>query len=124
SGMHVNMSLFKDGENMFFDEASERQLTDIASQFIAGLLEHATNFTAVTNPIVNSYKRLVPGYQAPCYVAWSSSNRSLLLRIPSSRGVSTRVEVRSVDPASNPYLALSVLLASGLDGIEHKLHPP
>lgn len=124
SGMHVNMSLFKDGKNMFFDEASERQLTGVASQFIAGLLEHATNFTAVTNPIVNSYKRLVPGYQAPCYVAWSSSNRSPLLRIPSSRGVSTRVEVRSVDPASNPYLALSVLLASGLDGIEHKSQPP
>lgn len=124
SGMHVNMSLFKDGENMFFDEAREHQLTDVAYHFIAGLLEHATNFTAVTNPIVNSYKRLVPGYQAPCYVAWSSSNRSPLLRIPSSRGVSTRVEVRSVDPASNPYLALSVLLASGLDGIEHKTHPP
>lgn len=124
SGMHVNMSLFKDGENKFFDEASERQLTDVAYQFIAGLLEHATNFTAVTNPIVNSYKRLVPGYQAPCYVAWSSSNRSPLLRIPSSRGMSTRVEVRSVDPASNPYLALSVLLASGLDGIEHKKQPP
>ncbi|MCF3942353.1 type I glutamate--ammonia ligase [Oceanobacillus alkalisoli] len=124
SGMHVNMSLFKDGENKFFDEASERQLTDVAYQFIAGLLEHATNFTAVTNPIVNSYKRLVPGYQAPCYVAWSSSNRSPLLRIPSSRGMGTRVEVRSVDPASNPYLALSVLLASGLDGIEHKKQPP
>lgn len=124
SGMHVNMSLFKNGVNQFFDEAGEDGLSSLAYQFIAGLLEHATNFTAITNPIVNSYKRLVPGYQAPCYVAWSNSNRSPLLRIPSSRGISTRVEVRSVDPAANPYLAMSVLLASGLDGIEHEKEPP
>lgn len=124
SGMHVNMSLFKDGENIFFDEEAEMQLSKKAYQFMAGILEHATNFTAIANPIVNSYKRLVPGYEAPCYVAWSGSNRSPLLRVPSSRGLSTRVEVRSVDPASNPYLALSVLLAAGLDGIENEKEPP
>jgi len=124
SGMHVNMSLFKNGENVFFDETGERQLSKTAYQFVAGVLEHATNFTAITNPIVNSYKRLVPGYEAPCYVAWSSSNRSPLLRIPTSRGLSTRIEVRSVDPASNPYLALSVLLASGLEGLKKKKQPP
>lgn len=124
SGMHVNMSLFKNGQNMFFDENNEIELSKTAYQFIAGILEHATNFTAITNPIVNSYKRLVPGYEAPCYVAWSGSNRSPLLRIPSSRGLSTRIEVRSVDPASNPYMALSVLLAAGLDGIEKEKEPP
>lgn len=87
-------------------------------------MKHATSFTAVTNPTVNSYKRLVPGYEAPCYVAWSAQNRSPLIRIPASRGISTRVEVRSVDPAANPYLALSVLLAAGLDGIKNKLEAP
>ncbi|GAA3323902.1 hypothetical protein GCM10020331_049630 [Ectobacillus funiculus] len=86
--------------------------------FLAGILKHATSFTAVTNPTVNSYKRLVPGYEAPCYVAWSARNRSPLIRIPASRGLSTRVEVRSVDPAANPYLAMAVLLAAGLDGIK------
>ncbi|WP_157087628.1 type I glutamate--ammonia ligase [Oceanobacillus damuensis] len=124
SGMHVNMSLFKDGENVFFDKSGEMQLSNTAYQFIAGVIEHATNFTAVTNPTVNSYKRLVPGYEAPCYVAWSGSNRSPLLRIPSSRGLSTRVEARSVDPSANPYMALAVLLAAGLDGVENKLEAP
>lgn len=124
SGMHVNMSLFKDGENTFFDPKGKLQLSDTAYQFIAGIMKHATSFTAVTNPTVNSYKRLVPGYEAPSYVAWSAMNRSPLLRIPNSRGLSTRVEVRSVDPSANPYLALSVLLAAGLDGIENKLTPP
>jgi len=124
SGMHVNMSLFKDNENAFFDPDGELQLSEIAYQFIAGSMKHATNFTAVTNPTINSYKRLVPGYEAPSYVAWSASNRSPLLRIPNSRGISTRVEVRSVDPSANPYLALSVLLAAGLDGIKNKLTPP
>ena len=83
-------------------------------------MKHATAFTAITNPTVNSYKRLVPGYEAPCYVAWSTSNRSPLVRIPASRGLSTRVEVRSVDPAANPYLALAVLLKAGLDGIKNQ----
>lgn len=124
SGMHVNMSLFKDNENMFFDKKGDMELSEIAYQFTAGIIKHAKSFTAVTNPIVNSYKRLVPGYEAPCYVAWSGLNRSPLVRIPSSRELSTRIEVRSVDPAANPYMALAVLLASGLDGIKHKLIPP
>ena len=124
SGMHVNMSLFQDGENKFFDTKGEIQLSETAFQFTAGIMRHATNFTAVTNPTVNSYKRLVPGYEAPSYVAWSASNRSPLVRIPYSRGLSTRIEVRSVDPSANPYLAMSVLLAAGLDGIEKKLTPP
>ncbi|MEH7387080.1 type I glutamate--ammonia ligase [Bacillus sp. JJ1521] len=124
SGMHCNLSLFKGGENAFFDPNAELQLSDNARHFIAGILKHAPNFTAVTNPTVNSYKRLVPGYEAPCYVAWSAQNRSPLVRIPASRGLSTRVEVRSVDPAANPYMAMAVLLAAGLDGIKNKLTPP
>lgn len=124
SGMHCNLSLFKDGKNAFFDPASDLQLSDDARYFTAGVLKHAINFTAITNPTVNSYKRLVPGYEAPCYVAWSAQNRSPLIRIPASRGMSTRIEVRSVDPAANPYLAMAVLLASGLDGIKNKLTPP
>jgi len=124
SGMHVNMSLFKDGANVFFDENGNEQLSETAYQFIGGIIDHATNFTAITNPTVNSYKRLVPGYEAPSYVAWSAENRSPLLRVPNSRGMSTRVEVRSVDPSSNPYMALSTLLAAGLDGIERKMDAP
>lgn len=124
SGMHVNMSLFNGGNNAFYDKEGDMELSDIAYQFTAGVIKHATNFTAVTNPTVNSYKRLVPGYEAPCYVAWSGTNRSPLVRIPYSRGLSTRIEVRSVDPAANPYLAMAVLFASGLDGIENQLRPP
>ncbi len=124
SGMHCNVSLFKDGENAFYDKSGNLQLSETAEQFIAGIIKHAPNFTAVTNPTVNSYKRLVPGYEAPCYVAWSAQNRSPLVRIPASRGISTRVEVRSVDPAANPYLALAVILKAGLDGIKNKMTPP
>ncbi|XXM71240.1 type I glutamate--ammonia ligase [Lysinibacillus sphaericus] len=124
SGMHCNMSLFKEGKNAFFDEKGDLQLSETARQFLAGTIKHATAFTAITNPTVNSYKRLVPGYEAPCYVAWSAQNRSPLIRIPASRGISTRVEVRSVDPAANPYLAMSVLLAAGLDGIKNNLDAP
>ncbi|PEJ47758.1 MULTISPECIES: type I glutamate--ammonia ligase [unclassified Bacillus (in: firmicutes)] len=124
SGMHCNLSLFTNGKNAFYEESGELGLSETARHFIAGILKHAPNFTAVTNPTVNSYKRLVPGYEAPCYVAWSARNRSPLIRIPASRGLSTRVEVRSVDPAANPYLALSVLLAAGLDGIKNKLEAP
>ncbi len=124
SGMHCNVSLFKGKENAFYDTKGELELSETAYQFIAGIIKHAPNFTAVTNPTVNSYKRLVPGYEAPCYVAWSAQNRSPLVRIPASRGLSTRVEVRSVDPAANPYLALAVLLKAGLDGIKNKLTPP
>ena len=124
SGMHTNMSLFKDGKNIFFDENGERKLSREAYSFIAGLLEHAKSLVAVTNPLVISYKRLVPGYEAPVYLAWSASNRSALIRIPAARGQSTRVELRCPDPSCNPYLALAVCLAAGLDGIERGLVPP
>lgn len=124
SGMHCNVSLFKGKENAFFDESSDLQLSETAYQFMAGVLKHVKGFTAVTNPTVNSYKRLVPGYEAPCYVAWSAQNRSPLIRIPASRGLSTRIEVRSVDPSANPYLAMAVILEAGLNGIEQQLTPP
>lgn len=124
SGMHFNVSLFKGKENAFYDESTELGLSETAMQFMAGILEHVQGFTAVTNPTVNSYKRLVPGYEAPCYVAWSAQNRSPLIRIPSARGLSTRVEVRSVDPSANPYLAMAVILEAGLEGIRQKLTPP
>ncbi|QTD41916.1 type I glutamate--ammonia ligase [Sporosarcina sp. Te-1] len=124
SGMHCNISLFKDGENVFFDENGERKLSDTAYQFMAGVLDHVRGFTAITNPTVNSYKRLVPGYEAPCYIAWSAQNRSPLIRIPASRGMSTRIEVRSVDSSANPYLAMAAILKAGLDGIKRNLQPP
>ncbi|CAM3708470.1 type I glutamate--ammonia ligase [Mesobacillus zeae] len=125
SGMHCNLSLFTNGKNAFYDTSDKAlELSETAYQFIAGIIKHASGFTAVTNPTVNSFKRLVPGYEAPCYVAWSARNRSPLVRIPASRGLSTRVEVRSVDPAANPYLAMAVLLKAGLDGIKNKLTPP
>lgn len=121
SGMHTNMSLFQNGKNAFADENSPDGLSELAHRFIAGLIEHAKGFCAITNPLVNSYKRLVPGYEAPCYIAWSGRNRSPLIRIPAARGNSTRIELRSPDPACNPYLALALLLASGLDGIKREL---
>ena len=124
SGMHFNMSLFNENGNAFYDKEDERQLSATAYQFIAGLIKHARGYTAVCNPIVNSYKRLVPGYEAPVYIAWSGKNRSPLIRIPESRGMSTRVELRSVDPSANPYLALATLLAAGLDGVKNKLEAP
>ena len=124
SGMHINMSLFKDGKNTFYDPNGERQLSKTAYSFIAGLLAHVKGMSAITNPLVNSYKRLVPGYEAPCYLAWSASNRSALIRIPAARGQSTRVELRCPDPCCNPYLALAVCLAAGLDGIEKGMTPP
>lgn len=124
SGMHSNMSLFKGNENAFYDPNGEHMLSETAMQFIAGILEHARAFTAITNPTVNSYKRLVPGYEAPCYVAWSLRNRSPLIRVPAKRGMSTRIEVRSVDPSANPYLAMAVMLAAGLDGVRRGLKPP
>lgn len=124
SGMHMNVSLFNGKENAFFDETGDLKLSETAYQFMAGILKHVQGFTAITNPTVNSYKRLVPGYEAPCYVAWSAQNRSPLIRIPSSRGISTRVEIRSVDPAANPYLAMAVILKAGLDGIKNKMTPP
>ncbi|MEH7482106.1 type I glutamate--ammonia ligase [Neobacillus drentensis] len=124
SGMHVNMSFFKGSENVFFDPSDELQLSDKAYQFIAGVLENVKSFTAVTNPLVNSYKRLVPGYEAPCYIAWSASNRSALIRIPAKKGLATRVELRCPDPSANPYLTFAVIAAAGLDGIEQGLEAP
>ena len=125
SGMHCNVSLFnEDGSNAFFDKEGELQLSETAYHFMAGILKHVRNFTAVSNPTVNSYKRLTPGYEAPVYVAWSPSNRSPLVRVPASRGMGTRLEVRSVDPSANPYLALAAILSAGLDGIKNKLTPP
>lgn len=124
SGMHFNMSLFNEEGNSFYDETTDNQLSQTALYFIGGLLKYATAFTAVCNPTVNSYKRLVPGYEAPVYVAWSERNRSPLIRIPASRQNSTRVELRSVDPSANPYLALAAILGAGLKGIEEKIDPP
>ncbi|MCH3989102.1 MAG: type I glutamate--ammonia ligase [Pediococcus pentosaceus] len=123
SGMHLNMSLFNKEGNAFYDEKGDLQLSQNAYWFLGGLLKHARSYTAVCNPIVNSYKRLVPGYEAPVYVAWSGSNRSPLIRVPSSKGLSTRFEVRSVDPAANPYLAIASVLEAGLDGIRNKIEP-
>ncbi|QKG84500.1 type I glutamate--ammonia ligase [Kroppenstedtia pulmonis] len=124
SGMHTHLSLFCGSENSFYDESDSLGLSETARYFLAGILKHAKGFTAITNPLVNSYKRLVPGYEAPCYVAWSPKNRSPLVRIPASRGLSTRIEVRSPDPAANPYLALAVMLKAGLDGIKNKMKLP
>ncbi|AYB37418.1 type I glutamate--ammonia ligase [Brevibacillus laterosporus] len=121
SGMHAHQSLFIGKENAFYDESDELGLSQTAKYYLAGLLKHARGFAAITNPLVNSYKRLVPGYEAPCYVAWSAKNRSPLVRIPASRGMGTRLEVRNPDPAANPYLALAVMLKAGLDGIKNKL---
>jgi len=121
SGMHTNLSLFKNGKNTFYDPESKNNLSEIALKFISGIMNYAKEFTFITNPTVNSYKRLVPGYEAPVYISWSEANRSTMIRIPSSRGKSTRVEVRSVDPSANPYLAMSVLLSSGLEGIINNL---
>ncbi len=120
SGMHHHMSLFNGDVNTFYDEDDELGLSETARYFIAGVLKHARNLVAITNPTVNSYKRLVPGYEAPVYVAWSPKNRSPLVRIPASRGLSTRIEVRHPDPSTNPYLGLTVLLKAGLDGIKNK----
>jgi glutamine synthetase len=125
SGMHTNQSLFNlDGTNAFFDEGGDLQLSSVAYKYIAGVLKNARSFVAVTNPLVNSYKRLVPGYEAPVYAAWSASNRSALVRIPAARGLSTRTEVRCPDPSTNPYLALAMMLNAGLDGIKNDLTAP
>ncbi len=125
SGMHINMSLAtEDGKNIFADENGKLGLSDDAYHFIAGVMKHARGMAAITNPLVNSYKRLVPGYEAPVYIAWSAKNRSPLIRIPASRGNGTRVELRNPDPTANPYLALALCLASGLDGIKNKLEVP
>jgi len=125
SGMHTHLSLFEDGENAFHDPSDEFDLSETAYSFLAGVLEHAPAITAVTNPTVNSYKRLVPGYEAPIYVAWSDVNRSALVRKPAARvPAASRIELRSPDPSCNPYLAIAVMLQAGLDGIERDLECP
>ena len=124
SGMHSNQSLMTaDGKNAFYDPASSNGLSENARYYIGGLLSHIKEFTALTNPLVNSYKRLVPGYEAPIYLTWSDSNRSSLIRIPAARGKGTRVELRCPDPTCNPYLAFAVMLRAGLDGIKNKIDP-
>ncbi len=125
SGMHINMSLSdKDGNNIFADTSDENGLSKEAYSFIAGIMEHMRAMSAITNPIVNSYKRLVPGYEAPTYIAWSATNRSPLIRVPAAKGPGTRIELRCPDCACNPYLAFAVCLAAGLDGIKRGLTPP
>ncbi|NMC27630.1 MAG: type I glutamate--ammonia ligase [Syntrophomonadaceae bacterium] len=124
SGMHMHISLFKEGSNIFYDPQSPDGLSTTCLSFIAGVMKHARAIAAVTNPTVNSYKRLVPGYEAPVYIAWSYKNRSPLIRIPARRGIGTRIEIRNPDPACNPYLGLAVILKAGLDGILSGLRPP
>lgn len=124
SGMHVNISLIKDGKNAFYNEEDQLGLSSVAYNFIAGVLKHIKEICPITNPLVNSYKRLVPDYEAPVYIAWSAKNRSPLIRVPSARGEGTRIELRSPDPSSNPYLVLACLLLAGLEGIKDNLEPP
>jgi glutamine synthetase len=124
SGMHMNQSLYKNGQNAFYDPQGPLQLSKEAYYYIGGLLKHAPAITAIANPLVNSYKRLVAGYEAPVYMAWSAQNRSPLIRIPAKRGPATRLELRSPDQSCNPYLALAVALKAGLDGIRNEIQPP
>ncbi|MDN5309221.1 MAG: glutamine synthetase [Methanolobus sp.] len=124
SGMHSNQSLMKGGQNAFYDPESADGLSQTAKYYIGGILKHIREFAAITNSTVNSYKRLVPGYEAPIYAAWSASNRSALIRIPATRGLGTRIELRCPDPACNPYLAFAAMLHAGLDGIKNKIEPP
>ena len=125
SGMHINMSLYDaDGKNAFADDGDENGLSMTAYQFIAGIMNHAAAMTALTNPIVNSYKRLIPGYEAPVYITWARNNRSPLIRVPVTRDGNVRIEMRSPDASANPYLALAVCLEAGLDGIRNKMTPP
>lgn len=124
SGMHTHQSLFRGNGNAFFDPGTPSQLSHVCMHYIGGLMAHAKGLTAICNPLVNSYKRLVPGYEAPVYIAWADRNRSPLIRVPARRGLSTRVEFRSPDPSCNPYLALAVMLKAGLDGIKKRIQPP
>lgn len=124
SGMHLNMSLFKNGQNMFDDPDGLKGLSETALYFLGGVLAHAKAITAVANPTINSFKRLVPGYEAPTYVAWSTSNRTPLVRVPAGRGKLTRLELRSGDPTANPYIAIAAALAAGIDGINNKIMAP
>lgn len=124
SGMHINMSLKKDGRNVFFDPEDENQLSKEAYWFIGGIMKHVKGMMAVTNPLVNSYKRLIAGYEAPVHIAWSAKNRSQMIRIPVARGEGTRIELRCPDPCCNPYLTIALCLAAGLEGIKNKIEPP
>jgi glutamine synthetase len=124
SGMHTHCSLFKDERNAFFDPDRPRQLSSLALHFIGGLLHHVRGLTRLANPTINSYKRLVPGYEAPVYVSWSVTNRSALIRVPAARGNSTRAEFRSPDPTCNPYLTFAGMIAAGMDGIDNRIEPP
>ena len=124
SGMHINMSLHQGGRNIFEDPGDPMGLSREAHWFIGGIMKHISGMAAVTNPLVNSYKRLVPGFEAPVYIAWSATNRSPLIRIPSVKGEGTRIELRSPDSAANPYLTLAVCLRAGLDGIANRIEPP
>lgn len=124
SGMHINLSLTKDGVNIFRDDEDKNGLSREAYYFIGGLMKHMKAITCITNPTVNSYKRFVPGYEAPVYMTWSTKSRSSMIRIPAVRGEHTRIELRSPDPSTNPYLAFAVLLAAGLDGIRNQILPP
>ncbi|MGE3277907.1 MAG: glutamine synthetase family protein [Vicinamibacterales bacterium] len=123
SGMHTHQALLRDGANAFFDEGGTGQLSAVCLQYIGGILRHAKGFCAITNPLVNSYKRLVPGYEAPTAIAWSEKNRSPLVRVPAARGDRTRIELRMPDPACNPYLAFAVMLRAGLEGIDTGIDP-
>lgn len=124
SGLHINMSLSKDGANIFNDHSAPDGISKETYQFIAGIMDHMKGMTLIANPIVNSYKRLLPGYEAPVYITWSAGNRSPLIRIPSTRGTNMRIELRSPDPAANPYLLFATCLAAGLDGIKRDLEIP
>jgi glutamine synthetase len=124
SGMHTHQSLFRDGENAFYDASDGAGMSEVMRSYAAGLLRHARSMCAVTNPIVNSYKRLVPGFEAPVNVAWSHQNRSPMVRVPARRGKGTRLELRMPDPSANPYLALAVQLGAGLDGVRRRAEPP
>ncbi len=123
TGMHANISLFRGGENAFFDPETKNGISDLARFFVGGLIEHACAITAIANPLINSYKRLVSGFEAPVYITWSGPNRSSLIRIPAGRGLSTRLEFRSPDPTCNPYLTFAVILAAGMDGIKRGIDP-
>lgn len=123
NGMHTNMSLFKDGKNVFYDANDKLHLSKTAYYFLNGILEHARAITAIGNPTVNSYKRLIPGFEAPVYISWAAKNRSPLVRIPSAEQLNTRLEMRSADPTANPYLLLAADLTAGLDGIKQQKMP-
>ncbi len=124
SGMHINMSLMKNGVNAFYEASDSLGLSKEAYYFMGGIMKHIKAISAITNPLINSYKRLVPGYEAPVNVGWSAQNSSPLFRIPCEKGESTRIELRSPDPSANPYLALAVCLMAGLNGIKEKQEPP